>query len=161
MVKIGGVGRHESALAQLNPVAIENWAKSLIAVECIYCTAVTFPKLSILSFYLRIFTTKRYRIAAYTLAGIITANGAAGVITSLVSCVPLEGRWNPSLPGAKCIKIDPFWRWISFANILTDVIMLGLPLPVIWGLNTSKNQKVGLTLIFLTGSLYVSPFYAS
>lgn len=155
MVEIGGVGRHLPALAQSNPGAILNWAKSLIAVECIYCTAVVFPKLSILSFYLRIFTTKPYRITAYVLGGIITANGIAGVVTSLVSCMPLEARWNPSLPGARCIPIDPYWRWISFANILTDIIMLGLPLPVIWNLHTSRNLKFGLTFIFLTGSLYV------
>lgn len=136
-------------------MAIVNWAKCLVAVECIYCIAVVFPKLFILSLYLRIFTTKPYRTAAYVLAGLLTANGIAGIATSLVSCVPLPARWNPTLTGAKCIQVDPFWRWISFINIFTDVVMLGLPLPVIWNLHTSRNQKVGLTFVFLTGSLYV------
>jgi len=156
MVETGGVGRHLPALATTDPGAILNWAKSLVAVEIIYCTAVVFPKLSILSFYLRIFTTKPYRIAAYFIGGILTANGLSGIITSLASCRPLAGRWDTALVAsgaAKCINIDNFWRWISFANILTDVVMLGLPLPAVWKLHTSKNQKIGLTLIFLTGSV--------
>ena len=157
MVENGGVGKHMPAiLAGNNPGQILHWAKSLVAVECIYCTAVVFPKLSILSFYLRIFTKKTFRMTAYVIAGTVVVNGIAGVVTSLVSCIPLEGRWNPALVaagGAKCVNIDNYWRWISFANILTDVVMLVLPLPSIWSLQTSKNQKIGLTLIFLTGSV--------
>ncbi|MCJ1284086.1 hypothetical protein MMC26_003417 [Xylographa opegraphella] len=154
MVEFCGVGRHESVLAVLDPVRITNWAKSLVAVECIYCTAVVFPKLSILGFYLRIFTTKPYRIVAWILSGLMLANLFAAIIVSLTACIPLAARWDPSAyPNAVCINVMNYWRWISFANMFTDVAMLILPLPAVWKLHASRNTKFGLTLVFLTGSL--------
>lgn len=36
-------------------------------------------------------------------------------------------------------------------NLLTDVLILCLPIPMVWGLNTTKAQKVTLTGIFLLG----------
>ena len=117
-----------------------------------------FPKLSILGFYLRIFTKKPYRITAYVLGGIIIANGIAGVISSLCTCQPFAARWNLSIPNAHCIDTVQYWRWISLANIITDVVMLVLPLPVVWTLQVSTTQKYGLTFIFLTGSMYVLLF---
>lgn len=37
-------------------------------------------------------------------------------------------------------------------NILTDVMMLILPIPVIWKIQTSKTVKLGLILTIATGS---------
>ncbi|KAF2475277.1 uncharacterized protein BDR25DRAFT_382215 [Lindgomyces ingoldianus] len=152
--KIAGIGRHLDVLLVTNPAAIVHWAKCGYAIEELYCTAVVFPKLSILSSYLRIFRTKSYRVTAYVLAAIITANGIAGVVTSLNSCRPFSIRYErPAEEDLYCIKIVDFWRWISFPNILTDVIMLVLPLPVVWSLHVSRKDKLALTLIFLTGGI--------
>ena len=38
-------------------------------------------------------------------------------------------------------------------NVITDAVILGLPLPLLWKLNTTKLQKLQLTGIFLTGGL--------
>ncbi|MCJ1240744.1 hypothetical protein MMC14_008748 [Varicellaria rhodocarpa] len=152
-VKIAGVGQHEDVLLATNPTAVVHWAKAGYAIEELYCTAVIFPKLSILGFYLRIFTTKLFRITVYIIAGILIVNGIAGVITSLSTCQPFAARWDPSIPGAHCINTPQYWRWISFANIATDVVMLCLPLPAVWRLHVSTAQKYGLTLVFLTGSI--------
>lgn len=50
---------------------------------------------------------------------------------------------------------EAFVRWSTLPNILTDVIMLILPLPSIWNLQLRTPLKIGLTITFLTGSLYV------
>lgn len=152
-VKVAGVGQHEDALLAYNPRAVENWAKCGYAIEQLYCIAVVLPKLSILGFYIRIFTLKPYRITVYILVGVLIANCIAGLIVSFSSCQPFAARWRPSIPGAHCIDTTAYWRWISFANILTDVVMLGLPLPVIWHLQISKSQKYGLTVVFCAGSM--------
>lgn len=140
-------------LLVFNPTAVINWAKCGYAVEELYCAAVVFPKLSILAFYIRIFTMKPYRLAVYVISGILIANGIAGLITSLTSCRPFAARWDVTIPGAHCIDTLEYWRWISLANMATDVVMLGLPHPVIWRLQISKTQKYGLVLVFLTGSM--------
>lgn len=152
-VKVAGVGRHMDVLLALDPSAVIRWAKCGYAVEQLYCTAVVFPKLAILGLYLRIFTTKPYRMTCYVIAGIVVANGIAGVITSLASCHPFAARWDLTRTDANCIDTLQYWRWINLANIVTDIMMLGLPLPVVWSLHVSRTQKFGLTLVFLTGSI--------
>lgn len=131
-----------------------NWAKCGYAIEQLYCTAVVFPKLSILASYLRIFITRGYKNTTYILGVIIVANGIAGVVTSLASCRPFSARWQGfEYVSAHCIDTVAYWRWISLPNILTDIIMLVLPLPVIWNLQLSRKERIGLTFIFLTGSM--------
>ncbi len=153
MVYACGVGHHATYILATNPATYISWAKSAVAVEVIYCTSVVFPKLSILAMYLRLFVVKRvYRYIIFTLMFIVAANGVAGDFTSLLSCRPLATRWNPAL-GGDCINVTNYWRFISLANIISDIAMLVFPLPFIWKLHVSPPQKVGLTILFLTGSL--------
>ena len=139
-----------------DPAALVRWGKCGYAIEQLYCTAVVFPKLSILASYLRIFLARPYRITAYVLGCIIAANGIAGVVTSLASCHPFSARYqNPEYAELHCIDTVAYWRWISLPNILTDIIMLFLPLPILWSLRMSKKDKFALIFIFMTGSMYV------
>ena len=153
MVYACGVGHHASYILATDPSTYVSWAKSAVAVEVIYCTSVVFPKISILAMYLRLFPVKKeYRYTIFALMFIIAANGIAGDFTSLLSCQPLRKRWDPTLKG-HCIDVTNYWRFISLANIISDVAMLLFPLPVVWKLHVSLPQKVGLTVLFLTGSL--------
>lgn len=153
-VRLCGVGRHLDVLIELEPHLIGRWSKWGYAIEQVYCVSVAFPKLSILASYLRIFTKRPYRMATYVIGAIIIVNAIIGVIMSLAACRPFSARWKDDGPGlTKCINIVLYWRWIGFPNIVTDVAMLLLPLPVIWTLQMSMNQKYGLTLVFLTGSV--------
>lgn len=148
MTKLGGVGRHLLALEATDPKEVVNWAKLLMAVEWIYLVAVTLPKLSILSMYLGIFTTKSYRRIIHVLA--VTLINKASLS---LGCQPLAFFWDPTIPGGHCIDINAFFRWISLPNILTDVAMLVPPQPLVWTLKAIRHQKIGLTLTFLTGSV--------
>jgi len=148
-----GSVRHLDVLLVTNPQAVVNWAKCGYAIEQLYCAAVAFPKLSILASYLRIFTTRPYRIITYTVAGIVMATAIAGIITSLASCHPFSSRWDLKLFISNCIDAVRYWKGMSVPNIATDVVMLILPMPVVWRLQVSKNQKLALSGIFLMGSL--------
>lgn len=153
MVYACGAGYHADYIFATNPATYISWAKSVVAIEVIYCTSVVFPKLSILAMYQRLFVIERiHGYIIFTLMFIVAANGVAGDFTSLLSCRPLAIRWNPALEG-ECIYITNYWRFISLANIITDIAMLVFPLPFIWKLHVSPPQKVGLTIVFLSGSL--------
>ncbi|MCJ1233126.1 hypothetical protein MMC14_001081 [Varicellaria rhodocarpa] len=105
--------------------------------------------------YLRLFHTKPYRYAVYGLAGIIISVFIVGVLMVTFSCRPVAYLWDKTILGGKCIDLTLYYRWINFPNIVTDVVMLVLPQKAIWELNASRSQKIGLTLIFITGSVYV------
>ena len=153
-MEIGGVGRHTAALAESDPAQLVTYAKCLLAIEWIYLLSVTLPKLSILGIFLRLFHTRRtYRYIVYVLAGIIILSFVASGLAATLACRPLSYSWDKTIPGGRCFDVDSFYRWISLPNIVTDVAMLILPLKVIWGMNMKRNQKIGVALTFLTGSL--------
>lgn len=57
------------------------------------------------------------------------------------------------MQGAECIDLDLFGKVTGVLNLATDVLILCLPVPIVWGLNTTKPQKVILTGMFLLGVL--------
>ncbi|KAF2811144.1 uncharacterized protein BDZ99DRAFT_344380, partial [Mytilinidion resinicola] len=155
-VYAGGVGYHVVAVAKNTPWKLKTWAKFTFIIPLTYLPAIAMPKLSILCLYLRIFSEPIHRAVCWITAGLIVANCIGSMVPAFVICVPLEFLWNQNLPGGgHCIDIDAWYRWSSLMNILTDLIMLGLPIPVIIKLHVSRNVKVGLAITFATGSIGV------
>ncbi|KAL8908906.1 MAG: hypothetical protein Q9171_005249 [Xanthocarpia ochracea] len=148
-VEYAGLGRHIIALSNKE---LTTFLKSFVALQFTYIPSVTFPKLSILALYLRIFTTKPYRYATYAIAVFLGLIWLASFILAFAECTPFQYSWDKSIQG-HCINYFITFRLIGGLNVLNDVAILILPLPVIWGLQTSTNQKIGLTITFLTGSM--------
>jgi hypothetical protein len=122
-------------------------------ITMLYIPAVLFPKLAILSIYLHVFTDSIYRKICWFLAGLLIANCVASAVTGFLICTPLNYFWDRRIPGGHCLNITAYLRWIGVNNIVTDVAMLLLPLPIIRKLQISRNLKIGLTFTFATGSM--------
>lgn len=150
VIKYGGAGRHTIVLS---PNEIKTCLKLLVTMQFIYVPSVTFPKLSILALYMRIFTTKAYRYAVYVIAIFLGLVWLTSFVLAFRGCAPFAYSWDKTIPHGHCINLLIPLRLIGGLNILSDVAMLVLPLPVIWHLHTSTKQKIGLTLTFLTGSV--------
>lgn len=155
----GGFGHHEVALTLTDPEKLVIGGKFLLVLSLLYLAAVVFPKLAILAIYLRIFVQPRFRTACYVLATLLIANWVGNTVAGLLMCKPLQYLWDQTitrdhtLTGGHCFHINVWMRWASLINIITDVAMLGLPLPVTWKLHTSRSVKIGLTITFATGSV--------
>ncbi|GKZ95726.1 hypothetical protein AnigIFM59636_009734 [Aspergillus niger] len=74
----------------------------------------------------------------------------AGVVC--VVCIPLEKLWNPTIPGG-CIDLAKFYYGLQIPNIVTDAVILALPLKHVWNLQVPRAQKIMLTGIFCLGAL--------
>lgn len=153
----GGVGRHLMVVVLLTPEKLPYWGRTcLIAIPALYAPAVTFPKLVVLAVYLRVFTDKYSRSTCYVVAAVTILSCMANIILAFWPCNPSAFRWDRTIKGGHCdVDGQTHLRIGGLPNILTDVVMLILPLPVIWGLHTSTRTKLGLTTTFLIGSMYV------
>ncbi|GAM88122.1 hypothetical protein ANO11243_061530 [Dothideomycetidae sp. 11243] len=151
-LKIAGLGHHTVVLEDTDPEKVAQWQKMLIVTPILYSAAICFAKLTILVFYARIFVTKFQRFATFAIMGFVIATAVADIIATGFQCVPLERFWNRKIPG-HCFNYNMFYRYGSLPNPISDILMLVLPLPVVWGLRSSVKVKVGLTFTFLTGSL--------
>lgn len=114
---------------------------------------VTPAKISILVFYLRIFTTRSFKIMAYIVGAIVLGHGLGILFAAIFQCWPIAYVWDKTIEGGSCFNQLAFYRYVSPPNILTDVLILIMPLPYVWKLHTRKGQKLALTGVFLLGSL--------
>lgn len=148
MVVVAGAGNHLKAVLT-NRVYVQ----SVYALEMIYFPAVALPKLSILSLYFRIFPNEVFRAMTLTIAAIVVLNWLAFVLASTFQCSPVAYQWDKSIEGGHCFDILLFYRMVNVPNIVTDIAMLILPMPMVWKLHTSRLRKFGLTICFLAGGL--------
>ena len=155
MIHYGGAGRHTDYILATQPETYVTFNKIQYALVIDYPLAVTFPKLAIVAFLLRIFPQRSFRIACFVITGILVATVTANIVTCLVECIPLKALWDPSVPNAACLDISLFWRWASFSNIVTDIALLIVPIPFITQLNLSVVVKFGLVITFANGGLWV------
>lgn len=73
-------------------------------------------------------------------------------ITLLFGCSPIATYWKPSIPG-HCIETIKADYGYGSLNFITDLIMFVLPLPMVWKLQLSLKQKIGISLVFMAGSV--------
>ncbi|KAF2277307.1 putative alpha-xylosidase [Westerdykella ornata] len=147
-----GVGYHVDYLKVHDPAKLFAWFKYLLAITVIYAFASVIPKLAILVLYHHVFATRKFRIMSWALAAFLVGQIVCNTIVLLAACRPFEANYNPIVPGATCINRELFFTWATLPNIVTDIIMLALPLPVVWGLHNTLRIKLGLTFTFLVGS---------
>ena len=72
------------------------------------------------------------------------------LLTIFLVCQPLAKFWNPLSPG-KCINIEALSYYGGISNLVTDVWLFLLPVPLIVRLHVSRPKKIGLSVIFTIG----------
>ncbi|EDU49287.1 integral membrane protein [Pyrenophora tritici-repentis] len=153
MVEESGLGRHEDYLDSTEPGKIQKHYKALLLQEFLHPSAVALPKLAVVIIYLRILTNKYERFAAKVLTFLIIATWISYTVAPVFQCTPFAFNWKSDIPGGKCFNFQLFAQSSSVPNIATDVGVLLLPLRMVWRLKISIHRRIGLLLIFLTGSV--------
>ncbi|KAF2799244.1 hypothetical protein K505DRAFT_231492, partial [Melanomma pulvis-pyrius CBS 109.77] len=148
----GGAGRHVAYWFLTDPTVMTTYFKIQTAAEFVYVAACLFPKLSVLVLYLRIFTERIMRICTWIVIGVCVAHAIANIIASFTICRPFEFKWNKAIDG-HCANVMASYRYVSLPHILTDIAILVLPLPSLYGLLMNKRRKLGIFLTFFMGSL--------
>ena len=83
--------------------------------------------------------------------------GYSGVLggASLVQCIPLNYIWDRTVKGY-CLKIPLAATILAAFNVLTDIIILVMPMPLLWKLQMERKEKLQIMGMFLLGGLYAS-----
>ncbi|KAL4874882.1 hypothetical protein BJY04DRAFT_224577 [Aspergillus karnatakaensis] len=153
LIPLGGVGFHLAAVEAQHPEKIVAWYKGTYASAWLWALAVALPKSAILGFYLRFFSFRVERFIAYIVLIVVLCNFLATGLTTTFECDPVRYQWDKTIENGRCINMVAFYRWSSLPNIVTDAIMLVLPLPMIYQLHLGRIQRTGLAIIFATGGL--------
>ncbi|KAI4087470.1 MAG: hypothetical protein LQ344_006759 [Seirophora lacunosa] len=157
-----GYGRHIYIYSSQDAsVKKRLWLRTLYVFEPIYHTSTTFAKYSMwvllgLLFYYRVFAIRQFKGVLYILAAFVTCYVLSVDFACLFQCTPVQSFWDEAVPG-HCINIDHMFIASGSMNVVLDFIIFALPIPLLWRLRTSFNQKIVLTAIFTVAGLYSSP----
>ena len=134
---------------------MQYWNRVIYVNEPLWYTSFLFTKLSVLFFYNRVFSVKsQMRIALYAIGSITTIWWIVIFFVTVFQCKPVTG--SIGMPGSKCYPPMPFFYAQVIPNLITDFAILLAPMPIIWRLQMRLTKKLGLTIVFLVGYLYVT-----
>jgi hypothetical protein len=121
----------------------------------VYGIASALPKLAVLDVYLSVFTERWARYTLLVTGFVIISNAIVYVPTTITQCTPMAFLWDHSIPGGKCNNVTLHYSLASLPNIVTDLVMLILPIPIVWNLHLERTTKAGVLATFLSGGMYV------
>lgn len=150
--KYGG----KNAFLSLAGKANHDMEQMIIVCQILYGIGLSLVKTSMMALYLKLFGTKAsIRTAIYVTGAIVWAWGLSIVLESFLICQPIEFNWNPTLPGGKCGNRNAAFVVAGVLNMVTDLMVMSLPIPYIWNLQLRVGRKIGLSVAFSLGLLYV------
>ena len=143
-----GLGKH---IDQIPTSKHSELALHLLVCEILYNTGLTVVKMSVLCFYLRIFRTVFvYKLFFWITGALIIAWCVTFNFLATFRCVPVHKSWDPHTPGF-CLPHAPIFIGTTISNILIDLLLLVLPIPMIWRLRLDTGRKIWVLGVFAAG----------
>ncbi|KAF4418457.1 hypothetical protein F53441_14478 [Fusarium austroafricanum] len=138
--------------------------KAAYVAEIFYYVNQLTLKFSILCFYWRVFSPSffspsNYLKVALQVTGCLVILGfIASVLTAIFQCIPIQAIWDPvaqAQPGVRCINLSSFFFGTSIPNIITDLVLVLLPIPQVLTLKITITQKICVIILFLLGGFSI------
>ncbi|QKX54326.1 uncharacterized protein TRUGW13939_01412 [Talaromyces rugulosus] len=148
-----GFGKHADTLS---PEALVNYGRNFYILLLFYNLGLAFFKLSLLAFYIRVFSVVRIiRTGSYIISVAVVAWMIATEFLLIFRCHPVDIAWTgtPQQQSMQCVAMDTVFVAQAAPTIFFDIIILVLPLKDLWALKLNRGQKVGVTIVFLLGFL--------
>ncbi|KAI9851116.1 MAG: hypothetical protein M1838_004451 [Thelocarpon superellum] len=146
-----GVGKHEITL----PLDLaKQTIKLLYVFQILYQATYPTIKISVLLLYERVFALPRFQLLVKCLIAIMFMWQIATVLVGIFWCTPVSAFWDNILENApNCVDENGSYVANASINVVTDLVILVLPMPIIVKLHISRRQKIVLCSIFVLGSL--------
>ena len=127
--------------------------RPVYVAETLYLAVILLTKVSLLSFYLRIFPRRGFQIITKVVLLFVITSGLVILFTEIFQCLPVSLNWNKSESGGRCININALSYINGGLSILQDIIILVLPITELVTLKLGRKQKLGVIFVFQVGAL--------
>ena len=110
-------------------------------------------KTSICLFYLTLAKNHPvFRWSTITTLAVVNVAGLALTFLNIFQCRPVGAAFNdPTPPTAKCIDIVTLYLSSAPVNIITDLAIFFLPMPILTSMRLPRNEKIILIITFSFG----------
>lgn len=123
-----------------------------ISNETLYCVTLAFIKFSILSLYVVIFPGKTMRRLAIAVGAFVAIWTLTASLAAVLRCVPIAALWDMTIINSYCINYGILVLVHNICNIITDLILLAMPIYPVSRLKLPTEKKVFVLLSFLLGA---------
>ncbi|CAG8973917.1 hypothetical protein HYALB_00003695 [Hymenoscyphus albidus] len=134
---------------EISQVKSNLWGRLLLAI------ALGFIKVSVLLFYRRVFQVKPwFNTVSKIIAVVVILWSVTFSISGLAHCgTHFSAWWNGNLV-KYCNNTAVENVWFGVTDVVLDLIILAMPIPMIWKLQHITNrQKIGQSVVFALGLL--------
>ncbi|KAK7967631.1 uncharacterized protein PG986_001908 [Apiospora aurea] len=141
-----GYGRHMEAVssADYNTFEMGNYIFS----HC-YDVAIATTKLSVLALYHRIFVIPFFRRLVILTSAFVVVWFFTMEVILLVGWHPISSWWTGE--GIDPIHLTRFAYYTNITNMVADLWIFAMPIPVLLNLQTGLNKRIGLCFLFSFG----------
>ncbi|KAL8999138.1 MAG: hypothetical protein Q9169_001917 [Polycauliona sp. 2 TL-2023] len=137
------------------PLGADDWTilfgLAINASIIFYLVALGATKISILLLYRRIFPNREFHAVIWGMGIFVLCFTTSSVFSMIFACKPISGAWNPAID-AKCINTEASILAVAIMTIISNFVILALPLPIVWKLQLPTIRKFQLTLVFSLGT---------
>jgi len=127
-------------------------AQAKFAVNILSTVGLGFTKASFLLFYMSIFTTRRFRISAQLVLGLVICWTISFFFANLFTCYPIS-PFIEAFYKNHCVDGLALWYSMAITDIIVDFFILLLPIPVVLRLQLPLQQRIGVLAMFFWGAM--------
>ncbi|GAM85400.1 hypothetical protein ANO11243_034070 [Dothideomycetidae sp. 11243] len=151
-----GLGRHG---AVLTPDMMSHFGHITFFHNLLILAGICLAKVSICLLLIRLVKHRGYAWFLWFLLAFISAYHIACEFTIIFACIPTKAQWDlAARKGAKCFSLQVFTDLglaNSIVNMITDVLLALLPIPVIMAMQLNNRTKIALVFIMMLGFVAV------
>lgn len=118
----------------------------------VYIPAAYFIKVTLLLLIARVFAVReKVATAIHIFIGILALMYLPIQLLKMAICVPLNAFWDTSITDARCVSQGKSFIADGSLAILTDLIILIIPVPLTWNLNLPFRRKLKIVALLGAG----------
>ncbi|KAL8979692.1 MAG: hypothetical protein Q9205_005040 [Flavoplaca limonia] len=116
--------------------------------------ALMATKTSICFFYLTLAKNQQiFKWATIATLAVVNVAGLALTLLNIFQCRPVDGAFRDTVPeNVKCLDIIALYLSSAPINIITDLALLILPMPILTAMRLPRNEKLILIVTFSFGA---------
>ncbi|OAA40817.1 hypothetical protein BBO_05874 [Beauveria brongniartii RCEF 3172] len=153
MVILGGAGNHLPQLTEGD--YLTRFSQSTFAAEVLYALALGCTKMSITWMMKRIFFESSHTWIPYCLMAVNFCWMIQTILTGVLLCRPVRSDWDPDGRGY-CGNQKVAFSAVNIVDIITDILIISLPVKMLWGLHMRRTYKVAVACMFGAGLITIA-----
>ncbi|KAL6915039.1 hypothetical protein FSHL1_012711 [Fusarium sambucinum] len=156
-----GIGHHALMSAfgqdiwQVNAGDLSH-ALKLFWIDCpFYSLLMGMTKVTIILFYIRLcHVYTRFCQVCWAIIVMVSLNTIVFMFLNIFQCTPIHWNWNRFSGNDvdfECMDLNKLQWSINITNIIFDVVVLALPIPLVWRMRSTFRRKLAIIFMFSLG----------